>query len=68
MPIIKKLIPAGKTSKAVILPKGWLEYFEQKAGQPITVVALEVDDFLKIWPLVPKDGKNQVNSNQRKED
>jgi hypothetical protein len=55
MPIIRKIIDAGKTSKAVILPKSWLEYFEREAGKPIEHVAMEVNRVLKIKPILEKE-------------
>lgn len=54
MPIIRKIIDAGATSKAVILPKSWLEYFEKEAGGPIEYVAMEVNRILKIEPILEK--------------
>ena len=53
MPIIRKVIPIGKTSKAVIIPKSWLQFFEQETGQPIKNVAIEVNRVLKITPVIP---------------
>jgi len=35
MPIIRKVIDVGKTSKAVIIPKSWLEYYEKEEGSLI---------------------------------
>jgi hypothetical protein len=54
MPIIRKIIWAGKTSRAVILPKSWLQYFERETGKPIEFVAIEVNHILKIRPIVPQ--------------
>jgi antitoxin component of MazEF toxin-antitoxin module len=53
MPIIRKIITVG-TSKAVSLPKSWLEYLERESGQKITEVAVEVDKVLTISPIFPK--------------
>ena len=53
MPIIRKIIAVG-TSKAVSLPKSWLEYLERESGQKITEVAVEVDNVLTISPIFPK--------------
>jgi hypothetical protein len=52
LPIIRKVIPIGKTSRAVIIPKSWLQFFEQEAGQPIENVAIEVNRVLKITPII----------------
>jgi hypothetical protein len=56
LPIVRKIISVGKTSKAVIIPKSWLDYFESEAGKPIENVAIEVNRVLKITPIVPKEG------------
>jgi hypothetical protein len=53
LPIIRKIIEAGKTSRAVIIPKSWLEFFEKECGQPIENVAIEVNRVLKITPVLP---------------
>jgi len=52
MPIVRKIIDVGKTSKAVIIPKSWLEFYEKQKGQPIESVAIEVNKILKISPLI----------------
>jgi hypothetical protein len=58
MPIVRKVIEVGKTSRGIILPKGWLEYFEEsQEGQPIETVAIEVDSVLKISPILTKKAK-----------
>lgn len=54
VPIIRKLIAIGKTSKAVILPKSWLRYYEAQAGHPINAVAIKVNKVLQITPLIKK--------------
>ena len=51
MPIIRKIIEVGKTSRGIILPKSWLEFFEEKEGKPIEEVAIEVDNTLTITPI-----------------
>ncbi|MEM3602782.1 MAG: hypothetical protein QXN87_08950 [Candidatus Bathyarchaeia archaeon] len=52
MPIVRKIVEIGG-AKAVFLPKSWLEYFEQKHGQKIERIAMEVNTVLKIYPLLP---------------
>jgi len=54
MPIIRKVIPIGKTSRAVILPKSWLVYSENELGCKVEHVAIEVNRELRITPLVQK--------------
>jgi len=53
MPIIRKLIQVG-TSKAITIPKSWLEYFKIHEGIEITEVAVEINKILKIMPILPK--------------
>jgi len=52
-PIIRKIIRVG-ASKAVSIPKSWLEYWERESGQKIIEVAVEVDRVLTISPILPK--------------
>lgn len=59
MPIIRKIIEVGKTSKAVIIPKSWLEYYEKNEGHTIETVAIEVNRVLKITPMIPKESKQK---------
>ena len=51
LPLIRKLISVGKTSKAVILPKSWLKCCEEKAGHQIKSLAIEVNEVLTIKPV-----------------
>lgn len=51
MPLIRKVIQVGKTSRGVILPKSWLKYYEKKAGKRIENVAIEVNKVLIIKPI-----------------
>jgi len=54
IPIIRKIIEVGKTSRAVILPKSWLEFYEKERGERIEAVTIEVNRVLKIAPFLPK--------------
>jgi hypothetical protein len=54
MPIIRKIIEVGKTSKGVILPKSWLELIERETGKPLKEVSVTVNDNLTIQPIMPK--------------
>jgi len=59
MPIIRKIIQVG-TSKAVSLPKSWLQWLERETGMQIREVAIEIDRVLIIQPVLPKEqGKNE---------
>jgi len=49
MPIIRKVIKVGH-SRAVCIPKSWLEYHEKEKGKPIEAVAIEVNGKLTITP------------------
>jgi len=57
MPIIRKIIDVGKTSKAVILPKSWLDYYEKEAGKQIESVAMGVNKVITIQPIFAKEKK-----------
>jgi len=43
LPLKRKIIPVGKTNRTVIIPKSWLQFFEQEGSQPIENVAIEVN-------------------------
>jgi len=59
MPLIRKVVEIGH-SKAVFIPKTWLEYYEQESGQRIEKVAIEVNQTLKITPIIKqKTGKTK---------
>jgi len=55
LPLIRKIIDVGKTSKGVILPKSWLEYYEKETGKQIDSVAMEVNRVLTIKPIFTKE-------------
>jgi len=57
MPIIRKVVDFGKTSRGVILPKTWLEYYEKESGREIREVAIEVNKELKILPYIRRKEK-----------
>lgn len=61
MPIIRKIIDVGKTSKAVILPKSWLDYYEKEKGKSIEEVTIEVNEILKIAPFLPNPKVNEAS-------
>ena len=60
MSIIRKVIAAGKISRAVILPKKWLEGSEREAGHPINYVAIKLGRELRILPLTEKEVKPKL--------
>ena len=57
MPIIRKVIRASH-SKAITLPKSWLEFHEKELGMPIEYVAIEVNKDLKVSPYVPPEKRH----------
>jgi len=65
MPIIRKIIPIGKTSRAIIIPKSWLQFFEQATGQPIEKVAIEINHALKITPILEDEKVIDENARRR---
>lgn len=58
MPLIRKIIDIGKTSRAGIIPKSWLTWEEDRLGRKITHVCIETDtlvhSILKIYPYTGK--------------
>jgi len=54
MPLIRKIIDVGKTSRAVIIPKSWLGFHERENDCRIIEVAIEVNSVLKVSPILPK--------------
>jgi antitoxin component of MazEF toxin-antitoxin module len=59
MPIIRKVIGVGG-SKAVSIPRSWLELIERETGQKVTEVAMEVDRVLTISPILQKIKKTEA--------
>lgn len=55
MPITRKLIAMGKASRAVILPKTWIDFIEEREGVYINEVAIEVNEELRITPIIRKE-------------
>lgn len=56
MPIIRKIVPIGN-SRAVTLPKSWLENAEEEAGKKIIAIALEVDNVITLQPVFEKNSE-----------
>ena len=53
MPIIRKILNVGD-SRAISLPKSWLENAEQEAGKKIIAIALEIDRVITLEPVFEK--------------
>ena len=54
MPLVRKIIEVGKTSKGLILPKSWLDLLEKKHGK-VEAVTMEVDGQLVIKPILKEE-------------
>lgn len=67
MPIVRKLIGFGKTSRGVILPKTWLEYYEKETGRVIREVAIEVNKELRILPIIERGSSENKHSSSERE-
>ena len=52
MPLRRKIIRVGRSSRAVILPEDWLDWVEERFGVAPSEVDIEVDEELKIKPVV----------------
>lgn len=50
MPIIRKILNIGD-SKAITLPKSWLDSAEENKGKKIIAIAMEVDRFITLQPV-----------------
>ena len=60
MPLVRKVISIGKTSRAVIIPKSWLRDIEDKSGETIKKLALEVDGCITIRPIIDSENKKET--------
>jgi len=58
MPIIRKIIQVG-TSRAISIPKSWLDYYERETGVEIKEVAMEVNKILTITPILKNKKERQ---------
>ena len=58
MPIIRKILNVGD-SKAITIPKSWIESAEENAGKKIIAIALEIDRVITLQPVFAKDEKKR---------
>lgn len=65
MPIIRKILDVGPASKAVVLPKSWLEFYEQELGEEIESVTIEVNRKLTIEPYIRRHKEKETEENER---
>jgi antitoxin component of MazEF toxin-antitoxin module len=59
MPILRKIIQVGN-AKAVTLPSQWLDWLERETGSEPKEVLMEVDEVLKIIPIVKERKLEQL--------
>ena len=52
-PIIRKLIRLGG-SRVVAVPRSWVRHIENKTGQAVEEVEMEVDSTLTISPVIKR--------------
>ena len=58
MPLIRKLIKVGN-SKAIIIPPDWLRLHEEKAGQVIDMMLMEVNNIIILAPKIREKNVDQ---------
>ena len=56
MPLKRPIFKIGG-SRAITLPKSWLELIERETGKPVKEIAMEVDGKLTIEPILPEQDK-----------
>ncbi len=56
MPIIRKILNVGD-SKAITIPKSWIQSAEENAGKKVVALALEVNRVITLEPVFAKDKK-----------
>ena len=47
MPLRRKLIKVGN-SRAVVIPPDWLRYYEDKTGQPVEEILMELNNAITL--------------------
>ena len=57
MPLIKKLIKLGKSSRAVVIPSEWLEYYK-KQGLSIEAILMEING--EIIMRIPTEAEGKL--------
>jgi antitoxin component of MazEF toxin-antitoxin module len=51
MPLVRKIVKIG-SSRGITLPEDWLRWLEMKLGEKPEAVLIEVDEELRIKPIV----------------
>jgi antitoxin component of MazEF toxin-antitoxin module len=49
MPMLRKVVRVG-SSKAVTIPPSWLREIEQRTGQKVDELCMEVNGIIKVYP------------------
>ena len=57
-PLKRRLIKVGN-SRAVVIPTDWLKYYEEKAGQPIENILMELNNVITISIAKEKKAKSR---------
>jgi len=57
MPLKRKLIKVGN-SRAVVIPTDWLKFYEDKTGQPIKDIFLELNGVITMSVVDPETKDN----------
>ena len=66
MPIIRKIIQVG-SSKAVVLPKDWLDWIQRMTGNlPKEVVMTIKDETIVVEPILKPEVDNEGNKKRLK--
>ena len=60
MPLLKNLINLGN-SKAITIPKDWLDYYKNKTGKELETVLMEIDGSKIILYAEVEEQKNGSN-------
>ena len=61
MPLIRKIIKVGN-SRAIIIPPDWLRYHEEKTGQPLKEMLMEVDNIITLTVPEPEKEDDRKNT------
>ncbi len=58
MPLKRKLIRVGN-SRAIVIPPDWLKYHEDKMGQPVETMSMEVNNVITLAVEETKPDESQ---------
>ncbi len=63
MPLVKKLVNVGN-SRMVSIPPDWLKYYEDKTGQPVKEVLMELNGVITIYIRPQEDTPQKPTEEQ----